>query len=756
MALARIRWVGAPLLGLMLISACSNPDVEKVRHVERGDQYVAEKRDAFAVVEYASAVRLDPKYGEAHFKLAQTHERMNNLRLAFPAYIRAADAMPDNREAQLKAAQFLLAARQFEDAKARVAAQLKKDPKDVDALLLQANAMAGLQDPAGAVAQIEEALKVSPDSSQAFLNLGVVRLQTGQSKEAEAAFRRAIELAPSEINPKLALANFLWASGRATESEAAIKEALAKEPQHLLANRMLAMLYLSSKRTKEAEEPLKVVADVSKTPAARFQLADYYIGEGRAKDATTLLTSLSSDPTSFAEAEARLGILDYGEGRVAEAHKRLDSVLARLPKQGAVLALKADWLTRENKLDEALERATAAVAADPQSPVAHFTLAVVHDRRLEIAEAVKSYSEVLRLNPRATAAQVALSRLNLTSGDGTVALRYAEEARRAAPSSLEVRLALVRSLIASKNFARAETEVSQLLKGAPNVAAVHTVNGMLQASRNNTAAARSAYERALVMSPGSIEPLGGLTILDIQTGNPAQAIARLEPEIAKQPNNPSLLALAARAHLAAGDQVKTEQVLRRAVSIDPRFTPGYAMLAQLFMKQRRLDEARAEFEGIAQRDPSSVAARTMVGMLLQAQGKSDEARKSYEATVNGTQDAPVAANNLAYLYAEQGTNLDIALQLATSAKQRLPDDPNVDDTIGWIYYKKDLASLAIKPLEESLSKRPDNAEVLYHLGLSHAKLGDNAKARESLTAALKLDPNVGGGEAKRVLASVPR
>jgi tetratricopeptide (TPR) repeat protein len=325
MAFSPLCWRSALVLGTLLIAACSNPDNEKVEHVKRGDQYVTEKRDDFAVIEYASALRLDPKYGEAHFKLAQTYERMNNMRLAFPEYIRAADALPDDRDAQVKASQLLLAAGRFEDAKSRAAKILEKDPKDVDGLLLQAGAMAGLQDPAGAVTQIEEALKVSPDSSQAFLNLGVVRLQTGQSKEAEAAFRRAVDLAPSTVNPKLALANFLWAAGRGTEAEASIEQALTIEPQNLLANRMLALIYLLSNRPNEAEAPLKVVADVSKAPRARFQLVDYYINANRKEAAKTLLTSLSSDQESFAEAEARLATIDYDDGKIADAHKRLDA-----------------------------------------------------------------------------------------------------------------------------------------------------------------------------------------------------------------------------------------------------------------------------------------------------------------------------------------------------------------------------------------------------------------------------------------------
>ena len=177
--------------------ACSNPEVEKVRHFERGNQYAAENKDEFAVIEYASAVRLDPMYGEARLKLAETHERMNNLRAAAPEFIRAADALPDNRDAQIKATQILLLAGRFEDAKARATKLLEKDPKDLDALLLNANAMAALKDPAGALAEIEEAMQVNPDDSRSFVSLGALRMQTGEAKEAEAAFRQAIALEPT-------------------------------------------------------------------------------------------------------------------------------------------------------------------------------------------------------------------------------------------------------------------------------------------------------------------------------------------------------------------------------------------------------------------------------------------------------------------------------------------------------------------------------------------------------------------------------
>ncbi len=135
MCLARIRGGAVLLLASLTLSSCSNPEAQKLKHLERGNQYAAEKRDEFAVVEYASAVQIDPKFGEARLKLAETYERMNNLKSAFPEFIRAADALPDNREVQLKAIELLLLAQRFDDAKARVAALLTKNPKDVEALL---------------------------------------------------------------------------------------------------------------------------------------------------------------------------------------------------------------------------------------------------------------------------------------------------------------------------------------------------------------------------------------------------------------------------------------------------------------------------------------------------------------------------------------------------------------------------------------------------------------------------------------------
>jgi len=218
-----LRLRAAAIATLALVSgACGTPETRKQGYFERGNRYAAEKQYDHAIVEYANAIRLDPKFGEARLKLAEAYEQTENYPAAMAEYIRAADALPDNRSVQLKATAVLLLTHRFEDARARATSLVAKNPRDVDALLLLANANAELKDTEVAVKQVEEAIKVRPDDSATFINLGAVKGRAGDNKQAEAAFRRAIALDPSSTRAHLALANYLMALGNMTEAEPAI------------------------------------------------------------------------------------------------------------------------------------------------------------------------------------------------------------------------------------------------------------------------------------------------------------------------------------------------------------------------------------------------------------------------------------------------------------------------------------------------------------------------------------------------------
>ena len=104
-------------------------------------------------------------------------------------------------------------------------------------------------------------------------------------------------------------------------------------------------------------------------------------------------------------------------------------------------------------------------------------------------------------------------------------------------------------------------------------------------------------------------------------------------------------------------------------------------------------------------------------------------------------DHPVALNNLAFMLADTGTDLDKALTMAQRAKQQYPSDGNIADTLGWIYIKKNLSDSAIAVFRDLIKTEPDRATFRYHFAVALYQKGDKDSAKKELEAALRSKPS---------------
>jgi tetratricopeptide (TPR) repeat protein len=252
-----------------------------------------------------------------------------------------------------------------------------------------------------------------------------------------------------------------------------------------------------------------------------------------------------------------------------------------------------------------------------------------------------------------------------------------------------------------------------------------------------------------------VDALAGMNQLDLEEKRIDQMKARMAEALRARPQNGPLLLLGARTYGSLGDLATAEKMLQQAIAADANNLDAYSMLGRLYATQQRLGEATAQFEKLAERQPKSVSAHTIAGILLDMQNRTGDARKKYERALEVDPRAAVAANNLAWIYAETGGNLDMALQLAQTAKSQLPERAEVNDTLGWIYHKKGLSAMAVTPLLQSVQKDPKNAMYHYHLGMAYVGSGDKDKARASLQKALSLDANfTGAAEAKQALSGL--
>jgi putative PEP-CTERM system TPR-repeat lipoprotein len=743
-----LTWV---LTVALAAGACSK---SAQKYLESGNRYAEQGRNQEAILEYRNALQKDPMLVDGRIKLGETYLKVGDGGRAMGEFVRAADLQPKNGDLQMRAGSLLLLAGRFDDAKSRAEKALALDAKRADAHVLHANALAGLKDFDAAIAQMQEALSIEGQSGY-YANLGAMQLARGDNREAEQAFRKAIEVEPRSIPAQLAWANFLWATGRVPEADAALKTAYGFDPANAAVNNALATYYLAVGRRAEAEPYLRHLAESSKAAAPKLALANFYVAMSRRDDAVRVLESLAAEPRHWAVARAQIAAIRQGESKPAEAKAIVDEVLAKEPESRPALIVHARLDAAAGRLADAQKTLKAMVARDARDIEVQFLLGNVLAADRKFDDATRAYNEVLAINPRAAAAQVQLARIALLRGSPAASVQRAGEAVRNAPNDPTARLVLVRGLLAQRQLADAERELKPLVETFSAVPAVQVELGRLRFQQKALTEARAAFDKALSAAPDNLDAVSGLVAVDFAEQKPAAARLRAEAQLARAPKSTQVQTLAARVFLGLRDAKAAEGALRTAIELDPANLDAYGLLGRLYLSQGKPDQAVTEFEALGKRQERPVAAHTLIGMIRQAQGRTELAKAQYEQVLKIDPQAVVAANNLAWIYAESSTNLEVALQLAKTAKAAQPQLAEIDDTLGYVYLQKQQADLAIAPLQDAVTKDPGNPIYHYRLGLAYARSGQAANAKRELEQALKLKSDFSGADdARRVLSTL--
>jgi Flp pilus assembly protein TadD len=129
----------------------------------------------------------------------------------------------------------------------------------------------------------------------------------------------------------------------------------------------------------------------------------------------------------------------------------------------------------------------------------------------------------------------------------------------------------------------------------------------------------------------------------------------------------------------------------------------------------------------------------MAAQLLLKQGKTAEAEERLRAVVQASPANAEARNDLAWLLASRGADLDTALSLAEQAR-RIRPTVDVIDTLGFVQLKRGDAAVAVSLFEEALALRPKDPTIRYHLGLALAQAGNRERAAATLQEALDSGP----------------
>ncbi len=137
-----------------------------------------------------------------------------------------------------------------------------------------------------AVADYEEAVRLSPFDYRIWIDLGQARQQLEDLAGAEKALRRAAALAPNYAAPRWYLGNFLLRAGRNDEAFAELRQAAEADPNYR------PQFYSAVWQVAEKDLPTLQRA-AGETPGARADLAQFLLSQQRADDALKVWNSLN-------------------------------------------------------------------------------------------------------------------------------------------------------------------------------------------------------------------------------------------------------------------------------------------------------------------------------------------------------------------------------------------------------------------------------------------------------------------------------
>jgi putative PEP-CTERM system TPR-repeat lipoprotein len=410
-----------------------------------------------------------------------------------------------------------------------------------------------------------------------------------------------------------------------------------------------------------------------------------------------------------------------GLQRPAEAEEHFRAALATQPdRTNAVLGLaSAVYLTAGlGPARAVLESAPEAVRKEPRY---WLTAAGLEVGGGDLAAAESAFGQALQhsqagnLLAERTAAYAGLIEMQLRQGKSKEALVTSEAMIAATPESALAKTLRAQALAANGDLDAARTLLEGVVSTEPQNLQARALLGMVHLQQGNLGQAEMNLASVAASDPGNVPVQRMLAEIRTRVQTPQQTLAALEPALLAEDANPSLLAMAGRLSLSAGNREQAVSYFERAaaaatkaqnVEAQLEVASGYLMAGEFdrsiellqstpsgaatgyqreyllmlaLLRSGAKDKAIAEGNALLERSGNDPAARNLVAGLLAASGQPDAGRAQYQKALQLQPNDAGTLVNLARLDLAEGHTAEAEANF----KKALDADPtNLQATLG--------------------------------------------------------------------------
>ena len=779
------------LLAVLVLSGCTNAEKAKAEHVKRGDAYLKDQKYQEASLEYRGALQIDGNMAAAHWGLAQSYEGLQRFPEMIEELRRTIDLDKNNFDARIKLGNYYLAGAKgqptlLDEAERLAKDTLDRDQNNIEGHILMGSILFARGDKDKAYAELNHAIELNPNRIESYLSLAKFYIVTNERDKAEDLFKKAISIKSDSPLAHSEYGKFLVQGNRMPEAEAELTKAVEVGPKDYNARFVLASFYLVNKQLDKAETNFKaLVALDPDRPESQAVLADFYWFANRPDDAVKVYQDILAKSPDYMEGRYRLGEIFLRRGDVNGASTQVEEALKKDQHDRQALLLRARIRMRDNQPDglkKAIEDLNEVLRQEPTSRFGLYYMAQAN-LNLGLMDQARSFAAELERNyPDYIPAKAMSLQVTLSSGNAKSSIALATDLlnrlSKAAPdrentgpalAELTERTYLARGAaqLQQQNFTAAHQDFEAARQMAPNDPNVYNNIAFAALAENKPQDAMAAFENALNVDATNFVALNGVINQYAKSNELDKAHSRVDQALGQYPNVSWLHYLKGQVYGFQSNASAAEAEFRKALELDPNYLYAYSALAALYINSKQEDRAIAEYKKILAIRPDNASVYTLIGMIEDGRQNFDAAAENYRKALEIDQNASIAANNLSWLYAVNGKgNLDEAVRLAQTVVQRNPNVAGYADTLGWVYYKKNLFAAAAEQLQKAVdlddaaarsTNNSPSATYRYHLGMALKGKGDKEGSRRELEAALRLAekrPFADADEARKALATL--
>lgn len=707
------------LLSLFIGTGCSQKS-KVARHLTRAESYFKEGDLEKAKIEFLNVLRLDRTNALAFVRLGSIFFDQGAVQQAYPFLARSKELAPQELDNRVKLGHILLSRSEAPKAREEALAILAKQPTHDEAILL-----------------LTYSSKTEAEMNDTRQRVSQLAQQTGP-----------------RASHHLSFANFLFRGKNIPAAEAEIRKALALDPKSFAAHLALGNLMLSQTNLVQAGNEFKTAAELSPPRhMARIRYVEFVFQQNtNVAPGVKILNEYLAATPDFLSAKRLLAQVAVAEKRHEDALKQVDELLRLDPLNYDSQMLRGNVFLAMGDLPKALEAYEKIDKTFSPSPEVKFQLALVNLLDRKLPKVVPFLDQAIKLDPENPEAVRLRGQLELRMGDPAKAASGILPLAKKRPEDATLQLLLAECYLGMGRNEEAMQIYSTVTKRYPGNLEAWMAAGFAFRQQDRPAEARGVFEHIRKIAPEHLPSLYQLVEIELNEKAYAKALAWVtqQKEDARK-SAPSLL-LEGRIYAAQGDWAKAEAVLRKALEADANLTPAYYLLATVFTQSKQQDKAVRQLEELIAKNPKEERGLMLLGMLQHERQEYKSAQSTYERLLAINPAFVPALNNLAILCAEQLNQPERAYEFAQKARQLLPEDPSIADTLGWILFQQRKYAEALPLLKDSANKFRNNGEVLFHLGMTYYMLTQEAPARTALQAALKTTTQFKGrDEAKQRL-----